>query len=122
MRFIIKVFFTACAVMLAAYLLEPHIIVDNFWTGVVVALVLAVLNAIVRPILLFISIPATILTLGLFIFVINAVIILLADKLIDDFITENFWWALLFSIIVSFVSSILNGFINKNNNQHPARQ
>ncbi|MCK9611940.1 MAG: phage holin family protein [Bacteroidales bacterium] len=113
MRFIIKVFFTACAVMLAAYLLDPHVTLVNFWTGVIVALVLAVLNAIVRPILLFISIPATILTLGLFIFVINAVIILLADKLIDDFVTENFWWALLFSIIVSFVSSILNSFINK---------
>lgn len=113
MRFIIKVFFTACAVMLAAYLLDPHVTLANFWTGVIVALVLAVLNAIVRPILLFISIPATILTLGLFIFVINAVIILLADKLIDDFVTENFWWALLFSIIVSFVSSILNSFINK---------
>jgi len=118
MRFIIKVLLTACAVMLAAYLLDPHIYVESFWISIIVALVLAVLNAIVRPILLFISIPATILTLGLFIFVINAAIILIADGLIGEkFQVENFWWALLFSLIVSFVSSLLNGFINKDN--HP---
>jgi len=62
-----------------------------------------------------ISIPATILTLGLFIFVINALMVLLAAKIFDEnkFRVEGFWWALLFSLVVTFVSSILNGFINK---------
>lgn len=113
MRFIIKVFFTACALMLAAYLLEPHVTILNFWTAIIVALVLAVLNAIVRPILLFISIPATFLTLGLFIFVINALIIILATYIVKSFKVDGFWWAMLCSIIVSFISSILNGFIKK---------
>ena len=115
MRFIIKVFFTACAVMLAGWLMSPHIYVDSFLIGILVAFTLAILNAIVRPILLFISIPATVLTLGLFIFVINALIVLLAAYLIDSpkFHVEGFWWALLFSLVVSFVSSILNGFIKK---------
>jgi len=112
MKFIIRVLVTACAVMLTAWLLEPHVTVANFWAGLMVALVLAVLNAFVRPVLLFISIPATILTMGLFIFVINAMIILLADYLIvEKFQVENFWWALLFSLIVSFISSILNSIL-----------
>jgi putative membrane protein len=120
MRFLIKVFFTACAVMVAGWLMSPHIYVDSFLTGILVALLLALLNAIVRPILLFISIPATVLTLGLFIFVINALIVLLAAFLIDSpkFFIDGFWWALLFSLVVSFVSSILNGFIKKDNPNH----
>ncbi len=115
MRFIIKVFFTACAVMLAAWLMHPHIYVDGFYTGILVAFTLAILNAFVRPLMIIISIPATILTLGLFIFVINALMVLLAAKIFDEnkFRVEGFWWALLFSLVVTFVSSILNGFINK---------
>ena len=115
MRFIIKVFFTACAVMLAGWLMSPNIQVNSFVTAILVAFTLAILNAIVRPILLFISIPATVLTLGLFIFVINALIVLLAAYLIGEpkFHVEGFWWALLFSLVVSFMSSILNGFIKK---------
>ena len=115
MRFIVKVLFTACAVMVAGWLMSPHIYFDSFLTGILVALLLAILNAVVRPILVFISIPATVLTLGLFIFVINALIVLLAAYLIDSpkFRIEGFWWALLFSLVVSFVSSILNGFIKK---------
>jgi putative membrane protein len=115
MRFIIKVFFTACAVMVAGWLMSPHIYVESFLTGILVAFILAILNAVVRPILLFISIPATVLSLGLFIFVINALIVMLAAYLIDSpkFNIEGFWWALLFSLVVSFVSSLLNGFIKK---------
>jgi putative membrane protein len=115
MRFLVKVFFTACAVMIAGWLMSPHIHVESFITGLLVALLLAVLNAVVRPILLFISIPATVLTMGLFIFVINALIVMLAAYLIDSpkFFIDGFWWALLFSLVVSFVSSILNGFIKK---------
>ncbi len=109
--------------MLAAYLMNPHIIVVGYTTGLLVAFTLAILNALVRPILLFISIPATILSLGLFIFVINAMIVLLAAYLIDStkFRVDGFWWALLFSLVVSFISSILNGFIKKdkpNQNQN----
>ncbi|MEI6852901.1 MAG: phage holin family protein [Bacteroidota bacterium] len=124
MRFIVKVLFTACAVMVAGWLLNPHIRVDDYLMGIIVALILAILNAIVRPILMFISIPATVLTLGLFILVINAIIALLAYYIINNpkFYIEGFWWALLFSLVVSFVSSILNGFIKKDEpNQNQLR-
>jgi len=121
MKFIIKVLITACAVMFTAWLL-PHIEVDNFWTCILVAFVLAILNAMVRPVLLFISIPATILTLGLFIFVINALIIIIASYFVDGFKVEGFWWALLCSIIVSFVSSVLNSLVHGNKNSQEVQR
>jgi putative membrane protein len=73
----------------------------------VLALVLAILNAIVKPILIFITLPITVVTLGLFLFVINALIILLADKLLKGFQVNGFWWALLFSLLLSIVTSVL---------------
>lgn len=117
MKFIIKVLITALAVMAAAYLLEPHVQVESFWISIIVALVLALLNALVRPLLLFISIPVTILTLGLFIFVINAAIIYIAAYFIDGFKVEGFWWTLLFSIIISFFSSIMNSLLKTDSPQ-----
>ena len=80
---------------------------DSFWTAILLALVLAVLNAIVRPLLILFTLPITLLTLGLFLFVINAVIILLADKILDGFHVRNFWWALLFGLLLSGVTSLL---------------
>jgi putative membrane protein len=73
----------------------------------VLAIVLAILNAIVKPILVFITFPITVVTLGLFLFVINALIILLADKFIRGFNVDGFWWALLFSLLLSIVTSVL---------------
>ena len=112
MRFLLRVFFSAIAVMLTSYLL-PGIHVDNFLTSILVAVVLALLNAVVRPVLLFLSIPATILTMGLFIFVVNALIVMLASEIVPGFGVEGFWWALLFSVIVALISSILNNLIKK---------
>jgi len=80
---------------------------DSFWTAILLALVLAVLNAIVRPLLILFTLPITLLTLGLFLFVINAIIILLADKILDGFQVRNFWWALLFGLLLSGVTSLL---------------
>lgn len=81
--------------------------IDSFWTAIVFSIVLAVLNAIVKPILILLTLPITILTLGLFLFVINAVIILLASRLVDGFQVNGFWWALLFSLLLSFITSLL---------------
>jgi len=117
MKFIVKVLVTACAVMLTAWIL-PHVDVDNFWTAIVVAFVLALLNAFVRPLLIFISLPATILTLGLFIFVINALIIIIASYFVNGFVVDGFWWALLCSIVISIFSSLLNSVVG--NDKHPA--
>jgi len=81
--------------------------VDDFWTAIVLAIVLAILNGIIRPILVLLTLPITILTLGLFLLVINAGIILLAAKFVDGFTVDGFWWALLFSLLLSIVTSVL---------------
>ncbi|MEO5996990.1 MAG: phage holin family protein [Chitinophagaceae bacterium] len=106
MNFIIRLIITgAVAYGLTSFL--PGIHIKSFWIAVVLALVLAILNTIVKPILIILTLPLTILTLGLFLFVINAVIILLASEFIRGFSVDGFWWALLFSLLLSIISSIL---------------
>lgn len=110
MNFIIKLLLSALAVMLVAYLL-PGVTVESFWVALVVAALLALLNVTLKPILVVLTIPVTILTLGLFLLVINALIILLADALISGFMISNFWWALAFSLILSIVTSIFESIV-----------
>jgi putative membrane protein len=81
--------------------------IDTFWTAIVVAIVLAILNAVIKPILIILTLPITLVTLGLFLFVINALIILLAEHLITGFRVDGFWWALLFSLLLSLVTSLM---------------
>jgi putative membrane protein len=107
MKWIAKLFANALAVILTAYLL-PGVSVENFLTALLVAVVLALLNSFLKPILIILTIPVTIITFGLFLLVINAVIILLADDLIDAFHVNSFWWALLFSLVMSFFTSLFN--------------
>lgn len=104
MKFIISILFTAAVVMVLGHLL-PGVHVTNFWTAVVVALVLALLNAVLKPILIVLTFPITVITFGLFLFVINAIIIIICDKFIGGFAVDNFWWALLFSILASVATS-----------------
>lgn len=104
MKFIISILFTAAIVMVLGHVL-PGIHVINFWTAVIIALLLALLNAVLKPILVVLTFPITIFTFGLFLFVINVFIIYLCDKFIGGFEVDNFWWALLFSIIVSAATS-----------------
>ena len=111
MKTFLKVLLTAIAVVILAHLL-PGIGVDGYISAIIVAAVIALLNMIVRPLLIFFTLPATIVTFGLFIFVINAIIILLADKLVDGFAVDNFWWALLFSILLSIFRSALFSIFN----------
>ncbi|WP_299822265.1 phage holin family protein [uncultured Pontibacter sp.] len=107
MGFVIKLLITGAAAMLASYIL-PGVKIDGFITAIILALVLAVLNAIVRPVLVFLTIPVTILTLGLFLLIINALIILLADYLVTGFDTSGFFTALLFSLVLTIIESILD--------------
>ena len=110
MGFIIKVLAIAVAAYFAAWLL-PGVSIATAGTAVIVALVFAILNAIVRPILVILTIPITILTLDLFLLVINIIIVKITDSLIDGFEVRGWLSALLFSLIVSFVSSILNAIV-----------
>jgi len=107
MKWIAKLFANALAVIITAYLL-PGVSVEDFMTALLVAVVLALLNSFLKPILIILTIPVTLLTFGLFLLVINAVIILLADDLIDAFHVNSFWWALLFSLVMSFFTSLFN--------------
>ncbi|MCA6073345.1 phage holin family protein [Fulvivirga sedimenti] len=112
MRIIIKFLFTALAVFATGYLL-PGITVESLVAAIFVAVVLAILNTFLKPVLVALTIPLTILTLGLFLLVINAVIILIAGYFVDGFVVANFWWALLFSIIVSIIMSVYDSATKK---------
>lgn len=106
MEFIVKILINGIAVFITAYLLKG-VFLKNFGHALLVALLLAVVNAIIKPILVILTIPITILTLGLFILAINALLIMLVDAVLPGFKVKNFWWALLFSIILSIVNAIL---------------
>src|SRR6476620_3171287 len=107
MGFLVKILVTALAAYFAAWLL-PGVEINGASTAVIVALVLAILNAIVKPVLVILTIPITIITLCLFLLIINIIIVKLCDYLIDGFTVHGLIAALLFSLIVSFVSSILH--------------
>lgn len=106
MNLILRILLSALAVVVLAKIL-PGVGVDSYWTALLVALVLSLLNFIVKPLLIIFTLPVTILTLGLFLLIINAIIILLADYLVAGFQVEGLWWALLFSLLLSLLQSIL---------------
>ena len=106
MNILMRIFVTSIIAFGLSYVLDG-IKFDSFWSAIIVAVVLAILNAIIKPILILLTLPITLVTFGLFLFVINALIILLADKLVSGFSVDGFWWALLFSLLLSLVSSLL---------------
>tara|TARA_R110002051_G_scaffold168821_2_gene239404 strand:- start:961 stop:1311 length:351 start_codon:yes stop_codon:yes gene_type:complete len=115
MKLILRILLSALAVVILAKIL-PGIGVDSYTTAIIVAIVLSLLNFIVKPILVILTLPITILTLGLFLLIINAIIILLADNLISGFEVTNIWWALLFSLLLSFLQSILFSILKDDKN------
>lgn len=98
---------TTVAIIISAYVL-PGVTVTGLFAALVTALVLGFLNAIIRPILLILTLPLNILTLGLFTFVINALLIMLTSAIVPGFEVRNFWWALLFSLVLSLINYVLN--------------
>lgn len=88
--------------------MTPHVQVDNTLTALILAVVLAALNQFIKPILIILTLPITVLTLGLFLLVVNTIMIMLASALVRGFTVESFWWAMLFSIILSIVNSIFS--------------
>jgi putative membrane protein len=99
------------AIMSAAYVLKG-IEVPGFFSAFFAAAILGILNALLRPILLLITLPLNILTLGLFTFVINALMLMMASGVIEGFEVHGFWWAVLGSLIISAVSWLLTSLIN----------
>src|SRR5436190_9180643 len=105
MSVIVRFLLSGVAVMLTAYLL-PGVDVQDYWAALLVAELVSLSNVVVRPIFIILTIPITIFTLGLFLLVINAVIILMVDWFVDGFEVQGFWWALAFSLILSIFNSL----------------
>ena|SRR3989338_9822523 len=110
MRFLIDLLIRALVLLLTAYIV-PGFKIGDYTTAVMVALVLALLNLLLKPILVILTLPATILTLGLFMFVINALLLLVASRLINGFQIANFGTAVLASIVITVISTVLNSII-----------
>ncbi|MDP2087878.1 MAG: phage holin family protein [Flavobacteriaceae bacterium] len=107
---ILRVFFTAFVTLLLSYFL-PGIYVESPEAALIVAVVLGLLRIFIKPLLILLTLPVTIFTLGLFLLVVNAIIILIADHLVKGFDVSGFWYALLFSILLSMFQSIFNQFL-----------
>jgi putative membrane protein len=103
MEILIRWLLSSLSVVAAAYLL-PGIHVANFLTAVIVSLVLGILNAVVKPLLVLLTLPITILTMGFFTFIINALLILLTSIIVHGFVVDGFLWALAFSVILSLTT------------------
>ncbi|MAY84826.1 MAG: hypothetical protein CMP59_11905 [Flavobacteriales bacterium] len=107
MNWFLKLILRTILVIFIAWILPDSAVkISSFWSALGVAISLALLNTFLKPLLIIITIPFTILTFGLFLLVINAGIIMLADAMISGFMVDGFWWALLFSLVLSFFSSL----------------
>lgn len=106
MKILIRILLSTIAVLVADLLLSG-VHAPDLKTGLLVAVVLGVLNAVVRPLLLLFTLPVTVFTLGLFVLVINAAMVMLAASIVPGFVVNGFWWALAFSVLMWVVQSIL---------------
>jgi putative membrane protein len=106
MNIILRIIISAIVAFALSYILSG-VHIQSFVTAIVLAIVLGLLNIFVKPILIILTLPITIFTFGLFLFVINALIILLAAKFVSGFRVDGFWWALLFSLLLSVLTSFL---------------
>jgi len=109
-NFLLRLLISAVAVLVVASILSG-IHLAGFVNAIIVAAVLAVLNAVLKPLLVILTIPVTVMTLGLFLLVINTLMVLLAAWLIPQFQVDGFWWALLFSVLLSVINSVFFSLI-----------
>ena len=112
MRILLVWLVNTLALIAVAYLM-PSISVSSFTTALVAALILGLVNAVIRPILILLTLPATILTLGLFIFVINGLLFWFVGSFIQGFVVQGFWAGLIGSILFSIVSWLLSALVLK---------
>jgi putative membrane protein len=105
MNSIVRFLLSGVGVMLTAYLL-PGAHVEDYWAALLVAVLISLSNALVRPLLILLTLPITVFTLGLFLLAINAIIILMVDYFVDSFYVDGFWWAMGFSLVLSIFNSL----------------
>lgn len=111
MFFVVRLIINMVAILIISYLFPRMIWVDGFLAALVAALLLGVVNAIIRPILVFLTLPLTVVTLGLFLLVVNGLMLWLVSALVRGFHVSGFWGAVLGSILISIVSWILSRFL-----------
>lgn len=114
MRLIFQWLVSAVAIVIAAYLL-PHVGVDSFVAALILAVVLGALNLLLKPILIILTLPVTIITLGLFTLVINAVLVWIAKFIVPGFTVDNFGWAILFALVLSIIGMVFKNMGRSNN-------
>lgn len=112
MKLILKLLINAALVVLLAKLLSG-VAVDSYGTAVIVAIVIALLNLSVKPLLIILTLPVTILTLGLFLLIINGIVIWMAHKLVDGFDISSFWMGVLFSVLLTVLQSIVHSILKE---------
>jgi putative membrane protein len=106
MNIVLRIIISAVVAFALSYILSG-VHIQSFVSALILAVVLGLLNIFVKPLLIILTLPITIFTFGLFLFVINALIILLAAKFVTGFRVDGFWWALLFSLLLSILTSFL---------------
>ncbi|MDD8020615.1 MAG: phage holin family protein [Acidobacteriota bacterium] len=111
MPFIVRLIINMVAVLIISYLFPKIIRVDGFLAALVAAFLLGIVNSIIKPILVLLTLPITVLTLGLFLLVINGLMLWLVSALVKGFYVNGFWGAVLGSILISLVSWILTRFL-----------
>lgn len=116
MRFLIRLLLSTVAIVVTAWLL-PGVYIEDYFAAFILAVILALLNMTVKPVLIILTIPFTLFTLGLFLLVINALVILLAEAITPGFEVDNFWWALLFSLILSIFNSLFEDLQKRESNR-----
>ena len=108
MKWIIKLLIIAVAVYGLSKLLTPHVSIVSFETALIFSVVLALLNIFIKPIIILLTLPLTIITLGLFLLVVNVLIILLADKFVSGIKIDGFLWAFIFGLLLTLISTLVN--------------
>lgn len=107
MYILLSILLSTIAVFVTGHIL-PGVKVENFGTALVVAIVLGVINAFIRPLIFILTLPINILTLGLFTFVIMALIVMAVSAIVPGFQVDGFWWAMAFALVLTIISAFLN--------------
>lgn len=116
MNFLIKILVIA-AVSLGLSQILDGIHIQDFWKALIFAIILAILNVLVKPILILLTLPVTLITLGLFLLVINTLMVLLASKFVTGFSIDNFWWGFLFSLLLTIIMAVIDRMVKENRRQ-----
>ncbi|MDA1334846.1 MAG: phage holin family protein [bacterium] len=116
MKLFIHLLVSTLAVVIAEYLI-PGVTIDSYFVALIVAVVLGILNAVLRPLLILLTLPINIFTLGLFTFVINAFLVMLAASVVPGFEVSSFWIALIFSVVLLVINGFMNAIAKKERNK-----